>query len=33
MISTDAGFYKDLLDHIGNGVYFVDRQRKILYLE
>jgi diguanylate cyclase (GGDEF)-like protein/PAS domain S-box-containing protein len=31
MIPTDEGFYKDLLDHISDGVYFVDRDRRILY--
>jgi diguanylate cyclase (GGDEF)-like protein/PAS domain S-box-containing protein len=31
MVPTDAGFYKDLLDHIGNGVYFVDLERRILF--
>jgi PAS domain S-box-containing protein len=25
------GFYKDLLDHMTEGVYFVDRERRILY--
>ena len=30
--STDAqGFYKGLLDHLSDGVYFVDRDRRILY--
>jgi diguanylate cyclase (GGDEF)-like protein/PAS domain S-box-containing protein len=27
----DPGFYKDLLDHMSDGVYFVDRDRRILY--
>jgi diguanylate cyclase (GGDEF)-like protein/PAS domain S-box-containing protein len=31
IVPTDPDFYRKLLDHIGNGVYFVDRQRKILY--
>lgn len=31
MIPTDPGFYKVLLDHISDGVYFVDRDRKILF--
>ena len=31
MIPTDQSFYKDLLDHMSDGVYFVDRDRKILY--
>lgn len=31
MIPTDPGFYKDLLDHMSDGVYFVDRNRRILY--
>jgi diguanylate cyclase (GGDEF)-like protein/PAS domain S-box-containing protein len=25
------GFYKELLDHMSDGVYFVDRERRILY--
>lgn len=28
---TDPGFYKDLLDHMSDGVYFVDKDRRILY--
>jgi diguanylate cyclase (GGDEF)-like protein/PAS domain S-box-containing protein len=28
---SDPGFYKELLDHMSNGVYFVNRERKILY--
>ena len=31
MIPTDEGFYKGLLDHMSDGVYFVDRDRRILY--
>lgn len=31
MIPTDPDFYKELLDHMTDGVYFVDRDRKILY--
>lgn len=31
MIPTDPGFYKELLDHMSDGVYFVDRDRRILY--
>ena len=27
----DQGFYKELLDHMSDGVYFVDRDRKIVY--
>jgi diguanylate cyclase (GGDEF)-like protein/PAS domain S-box-containing protein len=27
----DQGFYKELLDHMSDGVYFVDRDRKIIY--
>jgi len=27
----DPGFYKDLLDHMSDGVYFVDREKRILY--
>jgi diguanylate cyclase (GGDEF)-like protein/PAS domain S-box-containing protein len=30
-VPTDPAFYKDLLDHIGDGVYFVDRDRRIQY--
>jgi len=31
-IKTDApSFYKELLDNLSDGVYFVDRERKILY--
>jgi len=28
---ADAGFYQDLLDHMSDGVYFVDRERRIQY--
>jgi len=28
---TDPKFYKELLDHMSDGVYFVDRDRRILY--
>jgi diguanylate cyclase (GGDEF)-like protein/PAS domain S-box-containing protein len=28
---TGPSFYKDLLDHMSDGVYFVDRDRRILY--
>jgi diguanylate cyclase (GGDEF)-like protein/PAS domain S-box-containing protein len=31
IVPADPGFYKKLLDHIGDGVYFVDRERRILY--
>ncbi|MGB9406064.1 MAG: PAS domain-containing protein [Terracidiphilus sp.] len=31
LVPTDPSFYKELLDHIGDGVYFVDRERRILY--
>jgi len=27
----DPAFYKELLDHMSDGVYFVDRERRILY--
>ena len=27
----DASFYKNLLDHMSDGVYFVDQERRILY--
>lgn len=30
-VSNDPGFYKNLLDHMSDGVYFVDRERRILY--
>jgi diguanylate cyclase (GGDEF)-like protein/PAS domain S-box-containing protein len=29
--ATHPGFYQDLLDHISDGVYFVDRQRRIQF--
>jgi diguanylate cyclase (GGDEF)-like protein/PAS domain S-box-containing protein len=28
---ANPGFYKELLDHMSDGVYFVDRERRILY--
>jgi diguanylate cyclase (GGDEF)-like protein/PAS domain S-box-containing protein len=31
MTPVDPDFYKDLLDHMSDGVYFVDRERRILY--
>ena len=31
MNPTDPGFYKALLDHVSDGVYFVDLDRRILY--
>ena len=31
MVPADPGFYKGLLDHIRDGVYFVNPDRKILY--
>jgi diguanylate cyclase (GGDEF)-like protein/PAS domain S-box-containing protein len=30
-VPSDPNFYKDLLDHMSDGVYFVDRERRILY--
>ena len=30
-IALTAEFYKELLDHMSDGVYFVDRNRRILY--
>jgi len=30
MISADAGFYREILDQMSDGVYFVDRGRRIL---
>lgn len=30
-VPTDPAFYKDLLDHISDGVYFVDRELRVLY--
>ena len=29
--AADPGFYKELLDHMSDGVYFVDRERRIQY--
>lgn len=31
IVATDPGFYKELLDHMSDGVYFVDRERRIQY--
>ncbi len=31
MTPNDPEFYKELLDHMSDGVYFVDRERRILY--
>ena len=31
LVPTDPGFYRELLDNIGDGVYFVDRERRIQY--
>jgi diguanylate cyclase (GGDEF)-like protein/PAS domain S-box-containing protein len=31
IVSADPGFYKELLDHTSDGVYFVDRERRIQY--
>jgi PAS domain S-box-containing protein len=31
MTPNDPEFYKELLDHLCDGVYFVDRERRILY--
>lgn len=31
MTPADPGFYKELLDHMSDGVYFVDRERRIQY--
>ena len=31
IVPGDPGFYKELLDHMSDGVYFVDRHRRILY--
>ena len=31
MTPNDPAFYKELLDHMSDGVYFVDRERRILY--
>jgi diguanylate cyclase (GGDEF)-like protein/PAS domain S-box-containing protein len=30
-VPSDPKFYKELLDHMSDGVYFVDRDRRILY--
>ncbi len=30
-VPSDPNFYKDLLDHMSDGVYFVDRERRVLY--
>jgi len=30
-VPTDPTFYKELLDHMSDGVYFVDNDRRILY--
>ena len=30
-VPSDPSFYKELLDHMSDGVYFVDRDRRILY--
>jgi len=30
-IALTAEFYKELLDHMSDGVYFVDQNRRILY--
>jgi diguanylate cyclase (GGDEF)-like protein/PAS domain S-box-containing protein len=31
IVPSDPAFYRELLDHIGDGVYFVDRERRIQY--
>jgi len=31
MTPTDPNFYKELLDHMSDGVHFVDRDRRVLY--
>jgi diguanylate cyclase (GGDEF)-like protein/PAS domain S-box-containing protein len=31
IVAADPGFYKELLDHMSDGVYFVDRERRIQY--
>ena len=31
IVSGDPEFYKELLDHMSDGVYFVDRERRIQY--
>jgi diguanylate cyclase (GGDEF)-like protein/PAS domain S-box-containing protein len=30
-MTEDSNFYKDIIDHLYDGVYFVDRERKITY--
>jgi len=30
-VPSDPNFYKELLDHMSDGVYFVDRERRILF--
>jgi len=30
-VPSDPNFYRELLDHMSDGVYFVDRERRILY--
>ena len=30
-MDADGDFYKDILDHIGDGVYFVDKARRVTY--
>jgi diguanylate cyclase (GGDEF)-like protein/PAS domain S-box-containing protein len=31
LAQSDPGFYRELLDHLSDGVYFVDRERRIHY--
>jgi PAS domain-containing protein len=31
LAQTGSGFYRELLDHLNDGVYFVDRERRIHY--
>jgi len=31
LTQPDSGFYRELLDHLSDGVYFVDRERRIHY--
>jgi len=31
IIPNGSGFYRELLDRVGDGVYFVDRERRIVY--
>jgi diguanylate cyclase (GGDEF)-like protein/PAS domain S-box-containing protein len=31
IVAADPGFYKELLDYMSDGVYFVDRERRIQY--